>query len=134
MLPTLREIEKRLGDGRAEALNFTRAQNGLPKTTSSEPAAERRELRGQIAGRVGERAVDRFRQGSQGTNSRQGEQDQQQRVFRQVLTFLFFPQLYEKIPHVYSPFGCGVQAGRGTSSPAVASLDDAILEPRDVAA
>jgi len=75
-------------------LAYTRTQNGLPTSTPPERALETQDLRGQITSRLGECAVNRIRQRSQGTNCRQGEQDQQQRVFRQVLTFLFFPQPY----------------------------------------
>src|SRR6266404_3502128 len=50
---------------------------------------------GQVGSGLVENAVNCTCQCSQRRDCCQGEQDQQERVLRQVLTFLFFPQTYQ---------------------------------------
>src|SRR5258708_17437060 len=53
----------------------------------------------QICGSLCERTVNCCRESANRADCRQGEQDQQQRLFRQVLAFLFFPKPHQKVLH-----------------------------------
>src|SRR6266436_1530459 len=61
------------------------------------------QLRGIFQGRVRicESAVDCGRETADRPDCRQGEQDQQQGVFREVLAFLFFPKPHQKVFHEF---------------------------------
>src|SRR6266496_4601763 len=57
------------------------------------------ELRGgrKVSSSIGENVADRTCECSQSRDCCQGQQNQQKRVFRQVLAFLFFPQTNHQV-------------------------------------
>ena len=50
-----------------------------------------------------EHAIDRGRERAQRSNCSQGQQDEKERVLRQILAFLFFPQANHKVLHLVFP-------------------------------